>query len=169
MAHSVEGRFPFLDWRIVEFCNQLPAALKLRGLTDKYLLRKLGARWLPREIWSRRKRPYRAPIHRSFFNQRELDYVRELLSARALKRSGLFKAGPVEQVARKAAEGKALGETDEMALVGILSTQLLHHQFVVDFRLPPALSEAEDIKVRFGRKALNRQIQYEVYQEHIVH
>ncbi|HXJ55473.1 MAG TPA: asparagine synthase-related protein, partial [Verrucomicrobiae bacterium] len=72
MAHSVEGRFPFLDYRVVEFCSRLPADLKLRGLTEKYLLKKLGERWLPQEIWRRRKRPYRAPIHRSFFNQPDL-------------------------------------------------------------------------------------------------
>ena len=48
MAHSVEGRFPFLDHRVVEFCNRLPARFKLRGLQDKYLLRKLSQEWLPR-------------------------------------------------------------------------------------------------------------------------
>ena len=40
MAHSVEGRFPFLDHRVVEFANSLPPRLKLRGLTEKYILRK---------------------------------------------------------------------------------------------------------------------------------
>src|SRR5262249_9433658 len=133
MAHSVEGRFPFLDCRVVEFCSRLPADLKLRGLTEKYLLRKLGERWLPEEIWSRRKRPYRAPIHQSFFNQPDLDYVRELLSPTQLKRSGLFKPAAVEQLVRKIDDGRPLGETDDMALVGIISTQLLHHQFVTDF------------------------------------
>ena len=67
MAHSVEGRYPFLDYRVVEFCNRLPPQLKLRGLTEKWLLKRLGKRLLPAEIWQRPKRPYRAPIHRSFF------------------------------------------------------------------------------------------------------
>jgi asparagine synthase (glutamine-hydrolysing) len=67
MAHSVEGRFPFLDHRVVEFCNQLPPHLKLRGLTEKYLLKQAVRDLLPEEIWRRPKRPYRAPIHRSFF------------------------------------------------------------------------------------------------------
>src|SRR6266496_615759 len=79
MAHSIEGRFPFLDCRLVEFCNRLPANLKLRGLTEKYLLKKVGQTWLPQEIWRRPKRPYRAPVHRSFFNNATPDYVRELL------------------------------------------------------------------------------------------
>ena len=66
MAHAVEGRFPFLDYRIVEFCSRLPARLKLRGLTEKYLLKQLGREWLPEDVWQRPKRPYRAPIHRCF-------------------------------------------------------------------------------------------------------
>jgi len=66
MANSVEGRFPFLDYHMVEFCNRLPDGLKLRGLTEKYILKKLGAKWLPPEIFARPKRPYRSPIHKSF-------------------------------------------------------------------------------------------------------
>src|SRR6266404_3753336 len=94
--------------------TQLPAKLKLHRLTEKYLLRKLGARWLPQEIWGRRKRPYRAPIHRSFFSQPHLDYVQELLSTPGLKRSGLFKPGAVGQLVCKIEDGKPLGETDDM-------------------------------------------------------
>jgi asparagine synthase (glutamine-hydrolysing) len=168
MAHSIEGRFPFLDWRVVEFCNRLPADFKLHRLVEKYLLRKMGERWLPEEIWGRRKRPYRAPIHRSFFSQPRLGYVHELLSAEGLKRSGLFKTGAVGQLVRKIEDGKPLGETDDMALVGILSTQLLHQQFVDDFNPPPPISDADSIKVCYGPGAPNRKMQYEVYQEHTV-
>jgi asparagine synthase (glutamine-hydrolysing) len=57
MANSIEGRYPFLDYRLVEFCNRLPSRLKLRGLREKHLLRRLAERWLPPEIWQRRKRP----------------------------------------------------------------------------------------------------------------
>jgi asparagine synthase (glutamine-hydrolysing) len=144
----------------------LPASLKLHGLTEKYLLKKLGERYLPQEIWSRRKRPYRAPVHRSFFNQPGLDYARELLSASQLKGSGLFKTAAVSQLVKKVEDGKPLGETDDMALVGIISTQLLHHQFVVEFNLPPPISEADCLKVRYGSGKTNREIHHEVYQGH---
>ena len=70
MAHSVEGRFPFLDHRVVEFCNSLPPRMKLRGLTEKWLLKQFGRQLVPTDIWQRPKQPYRAPIHRSFFNRR---------------------------------------------------------------------------------------------------
>jgi asparagine synthase (glutamine-hydrolysing) len=144
MANSVEGRFPFLDHRLVEFCNRLPAELRMRGLQDKYLLRALARRWLPEETAGRRKRPYRAPIHRSFFDGKTADYVRESLSEDALRRSGFFKPAVVSQLVAKLDQGKPLGETDDMALAGILSTQLLHAQFVEHVWRVPPLGEPGD-------------------------
>ena len=150
MAHSVEGRFPFLDYRIVDFCNQLPPELKLFGLTEKYLLKKLAQEWLPEDIWQRPKRPYRAPIHRSFFNEDGLDYVQELLSSKIIQEAGLFNHSAVHHLVSKARRGNSLSETDEMALVGILSSQLVFQQFIADFTLKAPLSEKDDIKVCLG-------------------
>jgi asparagine synthase (glutamine-hydrolysing) len=80
MAHSVEGRFPFLDYRVVEFCNRLPPKYKLSGLDEKHVLKRAVRDLLPENIWNRPKRPYRAPIHKSFFeNGRPLDWVAEAL------------------------------------------------------------------------------------------
>jgi asparagine synthase (glutamine-hydrolysing) len=151
MAHSVEGRFPFLDYRVVEFCNRLPPNLKLRGLKEKWLLKQVGRKHLPEEIWRRRKRPYRAPIHRSFFNQDTPGYVRELLSEESLAESGLFNASVVAQLALKAEAGAHLGEVDDMALVGILSTQLVYHLFVKTFR-----SRLSDLGAGDCVKVINR-------------
>lgn len=134
MANSVEGRFPFLDYRVVEFCNRLPANLKLRGLKEKWLLRQLASKLLPQDIWQRRKRPYRAPIHRSFFHPDAPDYVSALLSEDALRESGLFNPLAVTQLVRKAQSGLQLGEVDDMAIAGVLSTQLVYQQFVKDFK-----------------------------------
>ncbi len=152
MTHSVEGRFPFLDYRVVEFCNRLPPRLKLRGLTEKYLLKQLAREWLPDEIWRRPKRPYRAPIHRSFFplsagEATPPDYVRDLLSPEGVRATGLFKPAAVSQLVGKIERGMRLSETDDMALAGILSSQLVHLQFVSDFKMPPPLSAADDVKV----------------------
>jgi asparagine synthase (glutamine-hydrolysing) len=131
MAHSVEGRYPFLDYRVVEFCNRLPARLKLRSLNEKWLLRQFARKLVPPEIWRRTKRPYRAPIQGSFFASREgLEYVRDLLSAPAIQRTEYFNPAAVEKLVNKASSGAELSEVDEMALVGILSTQLVDLLFV---------------------------------------
>jgi asparagine synthase (glutamine-hydrolysing) len=152
MAHAVEGRFPFLDHRLIEFCNKLPARFKLRGLNEKYLLKQAAQDWLPAEIWRRPKRPYRAPIHRSFFNESTPEYVRELLSPRQIGAFGLFKPAAVDGLVRKIEDGRRLSETDDMALAGILSGQIVYMQFVSDFKLPPPLTTLDDVKVCFGHK-----------------
>ena len=108
MGHSVEGRFPFLDYRVVEFANRLPPDLKLRGLREKWLLRQFGRTLLPDDIWTRRKRPYRAPIHRSFFNDDPATaYVGELLGEQAMKEAGLFNPQAVAQLVAKARQRRA--------------------------------------------------------------
>ena len=157
MAHSVEGRFPFLDYRVVEFCNRLPARLKLRALTEKYLLRRVAESWLPPEIVRRSKRPYRAPIHRSFYNARTPDYVRELLGETALKRTGFFNPSAVTHLVAKLDDGKALGETDDMALAGILSTQLTNRLFLESPRARTPLAAEDEVKV-VDRRCLREQV-----------
>ena len=62
MANSVEGRFPFLDHRVAEFAARLPDSLKLRGLTEKLILRRIAKDRVPPQVWTRTKFPYRAPI-----------------------------------------------------------------------------------------------------------
>jgi asparagine synthase (glutamine-hydrolysing) len=137
MAHSVEGRFPFLDYRVIEFCNRLPAGLKLHGLTEKWLLKQLGRKLVPADIWQRPKQPYRAPIHHSFFHDDAPKYVQDLLSEEALKESRLFDPVAVVRLRNKAQRSARLSEVDSMALVGILSTQLVYHRFVKSFQPPP--------------------------------
>ncbi len=150
MAHSVEGRFPYLDHRVIEFCNYLPPDLKLLGLCEKILLRKLAKELLPDEILTRPKQPYRAPIHRSFFNGSSLKYVGDLLSGQMIKDAGLFNPQSVSGLVRKIMRGMPLSETDDMALAGILSTQLVYQLFVNDFQMPTPISAQDDVKVCRG-------------------
>jgi asparagine synthase (glutamine-hydrolysing) len=147
LGNSVEGRYPFLDTRVIDFCNRLPTRYKLFGLTEKFMLKRFARDYIPDEIWQRVKRPYRAPIHRSFFHEQTPDYVRELLSPAHIRSSGYFRAEAVEQLIAKINRGMRLGETDDMALVGILSTQLIHHQFISHFEKARPLASDEDVKV----------------------
>lgn len=147
MANSIEGRFPFLDVRVTEFCNRLDPRLKLRGLREKRLLKAAAGPWLPDIISRRPKRPYRAPVHRSFFHPGAPEYVREVLGPRALADSGLFRPGAVARLAAKIDGGARLGETDDMAVAGIVSTQLLHHLFVKNAPRPLPLGTKDPVKV----------------------
>ncbi|MBM3847014.1 MAG: asparagine synthase (glutamine-hydrolyzing) [Verrucomicrobia bacterium] len=147
MAHSIEGRFPFLDARMMEFCCRLSPRLTLRALREKHLLRQVAQRYLPRETAERRKRPYRAPIHKSLLGHQHDAFARELLSANALSDVGLFKSEAVTQLCLKADRGQNLGETDDMALAGILSSQILHHLFVKNFTRSLPLAGKDNVKV----------------------
>jgi len=131
MANSIEGRFPFLDHRLIEFANRLPPRWKIKGLTEKYLLRRALADLLPADIVNRTKQPYRAPDSASFVHDGEpLDYVAECMGGDAIRDVGYFDAGAVERLMAKARAGRISGFADNQAFVGILSTQLLHRHFL---------------------------------------
>lgn len=133
MANSVEGRFPFLDHRVIEFANRLHPRLKMRALNEKFLLKQAMADHLPRPILERHKQPYRAPDIPAFFSAQLPAYVDDLLSEEKLRRYGYFDAKKVGFLMNKARRGSAIAYKDHMALVGILSTQLCHDHFIEQF------------------------------------
>ena len=80
MGHAVEGRYPFLDYRVVEFAATIPPRYRLNGLKDKFILRRLAREPDPARVGLETKQPYRAPISRCFFGEQPQEYVMELLS-----------------------------------------------------------------------------------------
>jgi asparagine synthase (glutamine-hydrolysing) len=131
MANSIEGRFPYLDHRVVEFAARLPSRLKLRVLREKHVLRSALRGLLPDEILERQKQPYRAPDSRCFFKDgKALDYVDDLLSADRIRSAGYFDASSVGRLVDKCRAGRAVGFADNQAFVGIISTMLVDEFFV---------------------------------------
>lgn len=133
MSNSVEGRFPFLDHRVIEYANKLHPNVKMRVLNEKYLLKKAMKRYLPDSIINRSKQPYRAPDIPSFFSKKNPEYVDELLSEDMIRKYNYFDADKVSMLCRKIRHGRAIGYKDNMALVGILSTQIWHHLFIDNY------------------------------------
>jgi len=131
MANSIEVRYPFLDPDVVDFCNALPPRLKMLGLRDKLPLRRIAKDLLPAEIGQRPKRPYRAPMTTALFGANAPEYVRDLLSEDMLARYGLVDTAGAVALASKAhrQDGRMAGEREEMALVGVLSLQMLAHAY----------------------------------------
>lgn len=143
-ANSVEGRFPFLDHRVVEFAGRLSPNLKMRGLREKHILKQSAAGFLPPEIVERYKQPYRAPIHNAFLEQ-PLDYVMDLLSPEGIRSSRVFAPEPVDRLLRKYKVRGEFSEFEDMVLVGALSTQLLHRQFIENF--DRSVPEVEPVRI----------------------
>jgi asparagine synthase (glutamine-hydrolysing) len=135
MANSIEGRYPFLDHRVVELAAQIPAQYRMNGLNEKFVLKKAAQGIIPDEIINRSKQPYRAPISRCFFGKGSPTYVDELLSDKNIKKTGYFEKNKVQRLLSKCRhqDGKLASERENMALVGILSTQLVDHQFIRNF------------------------------------
>ncbi len=97
MAVSLEARSPFLDHHVIEWAASLPQNLKLRGLTGKYLLKKVLRKLLPSENLDRRKMGFGVPVGH-WFRGKMQPFLREvLLSEKALGR-GLFKPEAVKQL-----------------------------------------------------------------------
>ena len=147
MAHSVEGRFPFLDHRVVEFAAKLPIRMKMRGLNEKFLLKKAMRGLLPSETIDRKKQPYMAPDILSFFAVETPRYVESLLEPSNLKNTGVFNVEMVKNLADKCREKAKQGFRENMAMVGVLSTLSLHDQFIENRRieLPEALPNTRKI------------------------
>jgi asparagine synthase (glutamine-hydrolysing) len=131
MANSIEGRVPFLDHRVIEFASRLPPSLKINGLTEKFLLKQAMRGYVPDTIAKRTKQPYRAPDSQSFFNDGiACDYVDDLLSADRLRSAGYFDSVAVGKLVAKCRAGRAIGFSDNMAFIGILSTMLVDEFFI---------------------------------------
>lgn len=144
MASSVENRYPFLDHRIIEFCMKLHPDLKLNGLNEKYLLKKMMKGLLPSSILERPKQAYRAPIANVFISNEIPKYLKEISSDRCLTEFGIFNVQYVNRLIEKMKKKTEVSEVDNMALAGILSTQILYDLFIK--RSIPKL-KAKDIVV----------------------
>jgi asparagine synthase (glutamine-hydrolysing) len=130
MANSVEGRYPFLDFRVIEYAATLPEDFKLHLLNEKYILKKMMAGKIPESILTRPKQAYRAPIHTSFFGKNAPSYVDELLSSDSIRSFDSFDHEKVNKLLEKFRAGTNISEMDNMALAGILSTQLVNLLFI---------------------------------------
>jgi asparagine synthase (glutamine-hydrolysing) len=135
-AHSVEGRYPFLDHRVVEFGTRIPPWHKILGLKEKLVLKVAVRKELPAEITGRVKQPYMAPDSNSFFQVDSPAYLDEILSEKSLLSAGVFNPAFVDSLKAKCARlhHAHLSFKDNMSFIGILSTQLLVAQYIDDFR-----------------------------------
>ena len=133
MANSVEGRFPFLDRQVAALAESLPAEYKLRVLDEKHVLKRAAGGLVLDSILARNKQPYRAPDALSFASDAAREWVDQVASPRALSEAGIFNpaaAGAVLAKCRALAGAGQFSNADNMATVGVLSTQLVHHHFI---------------------------------------
>lgn len=130
LANSVEGRYPFLDYRVIEFCSSLPENFKLKFLNEKYLLKHLLKRKIPESILKRSKQAYRAPVTSVFLSVNPPEYIKYMTSKEITREAGVFDFDSIKNVLLRIEQSKQASEVDNMFLTALISTHLLHHQFI---------------------------------------
>jgi len=146
MGHSVEGRYPFLDYRVVEFGASLPDHFKLNGLNEKFILKKMSEGKIPESITQRSKQAYRAPIASSFINPNAPGNIVELLSESCIDAFGIFDSQKVNSLIAKIKNQIFMSEIDQMAIAGILSTQILYKMFILN-KIDPDTSKLTNVMI----------------------
>ena len=133
MHSSVETRYPFLDEDVVAFCSELAPEYKLRGWTEKWLLRQVSARVLPARIAARPKTMFRASMSKTFLGGDRPNWVDQLLSPESIRRAGYFDEAAVAHQRRLQTAlprlTPARGAFD-VGLTCVVATQLWHHLFL---------------------------------------
>jgi len=146
MANSVEGRYPFLDYRIVEFAARIPRHHKLRGFSEKHILRKALGHLLPKEISRRKKQQFQAPFGSAFLSAGVPEYVEEMLSERTTRDKGYFDPVQVRSLIDRLKHYREVrpGQVDydrvlaEVGLVAVITTHLWDHIFLKNRGTKPA-------------------------------
>lgn len=147
MANSVEGRYPFLDYRVIEFVSKLPSDVKLKGLNEKYFLKKFIDKKIPGSILKRPKQAYRAPIAGSLLNENAPEYFKYLLSEDMINLHQIFNPESVKSLITKMKKSPMPSEMDSMALTAILSTQIISDMFIKGNRPKADISKLKNTKI----------------------
>ena len=132
MHSSVETRYPFLDRDVFSFLANLHPRWKMRGLREKYILRRVAERWLPKSVAWRAKAMYRAPLD-SFHCKNPPAFVDQLFSPDSLRKTNYFNVQAVQhwrKAFRTMRPRSSQRSSVELGLCGVLSTQLWHHLFI---------------------------------------
>jgi asparagine synthase (glutamine-hydrolysing) len=147
---STEGRYPYLDESVVDFCAEIAPKYKLRGWTDKWLLRQVARRLLPADIARRKKTMFRANLGKSFIGPHRPPWVDQLLSDESLRATDYFQPAGVRracEVQRTLPRRSLARFSLDLGLSAVVATQLWHHLFCgggladLDTCTPPRISE----------------------------
>jgi asparagine synthase (glutamine-hydrolysing) len=126
MAHGLEARNPFLDHELMEFAAGLPSSFKLRGLTQKYLLKKVARPLLPAEVVDRPKRGFGVPLD-VWFRGELKELMSDVLLGPTFKSRGYFQQPVVERLVREHLQGQRQRHHQLWSLVVF---ELWHQMFV---------------------------------------
>lgn len=124
MWHSLELRVPYLDHRFVELSGRIPSGLKIRGSVQKYLLKKVAERWLPREMIYHMKQGFEAPMGR-WLRGPMLPFFDSVVNGRTLDDIGLFDPAEISRLRNEHVSSK---QKNNKILFSVLMFCLWHRR-----------------------------------------
>jgi asparagine synthase (glutamine-hydrolysing) len=124
MAHSIEGRFPFLDNTVVDFALAVGDEDKLRGSSEKFVVRQALADVVPQAILDRHKQAYRAPVGDVLCSDAGQQLVGATLDPEVIRRHDVFDVRKVDWLKRRVLSGHPLSNVQDMALAAVVTTGL---------------------------------------------
>ena len=138
MAHSVEARVPFMDHSLVELAARTPPGLKLNGMNEKYILKKIANPHLPEHPSEYKKRAFYTPIREWFFTIDKVGELNKYLSREALDKTGIFNTARVSELYQRILQCDTPTDMNtyyrvmqlEWILMLVLTVQIMHHQFI---------------------------------------
>jgi len=156
MAHGVEARVPFMDHRLVELLARMPADLKLKGMEEKYILKKTMSRRLPKLDNKFKKRGFYTPIREWFFTTERRELVEPYLCVASLKQSRIFNPEKITGLYEKVLKTNAPQNVNEYyqlmrlewVLMLVLTIQILHEQYVGKSAICFDMSHSDGIRGR---------------------
>ena len=129
MAHSVEGRLPFLDHHVVEEVTRMPVAMKIQGMTEKYVLREATKPVLTDAVYRRQKHPFLSPPSTLQMDGPLFGLIQDTLRGKALERTGLYDKAKVGALLDAIPTMDAGARTAlDAGLMWLTSTCLLHER-----------------------------------------
>jgi len=126
MSVSLEGREPMLDHRVIEFLAQLPSTFKIRNGVNKWLLKQVVHRYVPKELMERPKRPFIAPLM-VWFRDELKEQLKYYLSENSLSKTGVFDHAPIIKLRDEYLAGK---KVNYQKLWQVLMFQLWYNQWI---------------------------------------
>lgn len=128
MAHSLEVRSPFCDYKLVDYVTALPAAYRIKRTHSKHILKTVARQWLPQDIVERRKVGFDSPIGQWIKDELQ-GFTRQFLAREHIERSGLLNYDAVNQVLGEHLAGK---RDYSLQLWGILALEAWYRMYIED-------------------------------------
>lgn len=150
MAHSIEGRYPFLDVNLFELVRQIPPTLKLHVLNEKFLLKQAFKKVVPSQILARRKKAYRAPEGSALLHPACREAFQESLSETGVRQRGLLDPVAISRLQTRMQQVSESSMRDNIGMVLAYSTHLFHDMFVRG-KMEPNPLPALRVKVQFSK------------------